>query len=80
MKNIIPLEVSEEAIQEIDSGILLEYVRQMFHFVVRLKEEAQTELEEKKENQCGDYEPQLQKLEAEIREHIKVKQKYKQFC
>lgn len=51
---------------------LLDYVRQLFFQMVRIKSDAQKEYEERRDQECLEYEPQLQKLEAEIREHIKV--------
>lgn len=44
----------------------------MFTLVSQMKNEVERELSEKKENECSDYEGMLQKLEAEVRQHIRV--------
>lgn len=51
---------------------ILSYIKQMFSLISQLKNEVERELSEKKENECNDYEAMLQKLEAEVRQHIRV--------
>lgn len=72
MRKTIPLKSKEEEIQKIEPLQLLDYIRQLFFQMARIKSDAQRELEERNENECANYEPHLQKLEAEVREHIKV--------
>lgn len=45
----------------------------MFDSTIRKQDDLQEELKSNKDNECNNYEHQLQKLEAEIREHIRVK-------
>ena len=56
----------------IDAVLLIPYLRQIFVAYAQLKSEAERELIEKKDNEGNDYEPMLQKLEAEVRQHIRV--------
>ena len=56
----------------IDASILLTYIKQIFVAYFQLKSEAEKELIEKKDNDGNEYEPMLQKLEAEVRQHIRV--------
>jgi len=51
---------------------LLQYVRLIFEKTLELKLDAEQELSIKAENECNDYEALLQKLEAEVRQHIRV--------
>lgn len=51
---------------------LLGYIKQMFSLVSQMKAEVERELSEKKDSECSDYEAMLQKLEAEVRQHIRV--------
>lgn len=68
----IPLDAEEEELLELEPLLLLEFIRQLFMKTAKMKADVQLEMEEKKEFGCAEYEPQLQKLEADIREHIKV--------
>lgn len=80
LRQTIPLEVDEEDLQGVEPTLLLDYIRQLFFQMARLKEEAQKDLIDAKENECSEYEPMLQKLEAEVREHIKIEQQLKLYC
>ena len=51
---------------------LLSYVKQIFDRTLDEKIDAERELAVKGENECNDYEAMLQKLEAEVRQHIRV--------
>lgn len=66
------MDAEEAELMLLDPLQLLDYVRQLFFQMVRIKSDAQKEYEERRDQECLEYEPQLQKLEAEIREHIKV--------
>ena len=57
---------------EIEPLLMLDFIRQLFSKIAKLKAKLQKEIDENKENQCLIYEPQLQKFEADIREHLKV--------
>lgn len=72
MKKQIPFEESEERIFSSDPLILLHHIKKIFDKVLELKSEAEKEAALRNENDCGDYEGMLQKLEAEIRQHIRV--------
>ena len=57
---------------ETDAVALVPYIRQIFTAYLQLKNQAEKELNEKKDTEGNDYEPMLQKLEAEVRQHIGV--------
>ena len=56
----------------VDPIQLLQFVRLIFEKTLELKLDAEQELAIKAENDCNDYEALLQKLEAEVRQHIRV--------
>ena len=66
------LDDDDENIMGTDATLLISYLRQIFGTYSELKSEAEKELYEKKETEGTDYEPMLQKLEAEVRQHIRV--------
>lgn len=73
MKKSIPFEDPEDTILSIDPLQLLQYIKQIFDKVLETKNEAEREILQRNENECGDYESMLQKLEAEVRQHIRVR-------
>ncbi len=72
MKKTVPFEEQEEIVVSHDSIQLLEYIRAIFDKTLEMKLEAEQDLAFKVENECNDYESSLQKLEAEVRQHIRV--------
>lgn len=72
MHKTIPLTADEEELSKLEPLVHLDFMRQAIFQIMRSKLSLQKRIEERKENECLEYEPQLQKLEAEIREHIKV--------
>ena len=72
LRKTLPIDVDERKVSMIDPIKLLGYIQQIFILVSRMKNDAEREISEKKENECSDYEAMLQKLEAEVRQHIRV--------
>lgn len=72
LKNFIPFDEPDEAFLVTDPILLLQYIKQIFDKTLELKGDAEQVLEARNENDCGDYEAMLQKLEAEVRQHIRV--------
>lgn len=68
----MPLDQGDEAIMSIDAITVIQYMNKIFDKLFELKRDAETELLAKKEDECNDYESMLQKLEAEVRQHIRV--------
>lgn len=66
------MEAEEAELMLLEPTQLLDYIRQLFFQMVRIKNDVLNEFEERMEIECATYEPQLQKYEADIREHIKV--------
>ncbi len=72
MKKTIPLEEDDEKTLASDPLALLQYMKQIYDKIYEFKVDAERELFAKKESECSDYEAMLQKLEAEVRQHIRV--------
>lgn len=51
---------------------VVSYLQHMVDVILDLKDELQHEIDKRMNSECSDYEQQLQKLEAEIRNHIRV--------
>jgi len=77
LKTTVPFDEQEEIVVSHDSIQLLEYIRTIFDKTLEMKLEAEQDLAFKVENECNDYESSLQKLEAEVRQHIRVEQQLK---
>ena len=50
----------------------LRHIKKVFDKVLEFKNDAEEELNAKNKGECSDYESMLQKLEAEVRQHIRV--------
>lgn len=72
MKKSIPLEEDDETTLQTDPVVLFKYIKQIYDKNFELKNSAEKELNDQKENGVNDYEAMLQKLEAEVRQHIRV--------
>ena len=72
LKRHVPLDQGDEAVMSIDAITVIQYMSKIFDKIFELKKEADAELQAKKEDECNDYESMLQKLEAEVRQHIRV--------
>jgi len=69
----VPFDQDEESVNSTDAMVFLQYIRKIYEKIYEFKNEAEMELSSKKENECSDYEGMLQKLEAEVRQHIRVR-------
>ena len=60
--------------------MLLKVMKELFEIAIQGKKDAEEELEKK--NDCGinEYEKLLQKLEAEVRQHIRIEQQLKLYA
>ena len=72
LRKTLPIDVEEKRISMMEPMTLLGYIKQIFSLISQLKNEVERELSEKKDSECSDYEAMLQKLEAEVRQHIRV--------
>lgn len=72
LKKTIPLEQDGEILNNTEALVVLQYIRKIYEKILELKNDAELELSAKKESECSDYEAALQKLEAEVRQHIRV--------
>lgn len=77
IKKSVPFDQDEESVNSTDAMIFLQYIRKIYEKIYEFKNEAEMELSSKKENECSDYEGMLQKLEAEVRQHIRIEQQLK---
>jgi len=77
IKKSVPFDQDEESINNTDALIFLQYIKKTHEKIYEFKNEAEMELSSKKENECSDYEGMLQKLEAEVRQHIRIEQQLK---
>ena len=66
------MDAEEKKLSIMEPVKLLGYIKQIFTSILQMKTDAEKELGTKKENECNDYEAMLQKLEAEVRQHIRV--------
>jgi hypothetical protein len=73
LKKSIPFDEDDEKTLSTDPSLLLQYIKQIYDKNIELKADAEKELSAKKESECSDYEAMLQKLEAEVRQHIRVR-------
>ena len=73
IKKSVPIDQDNDYFNNTDSLVLLQYIKKIHEKTVEFKNEAENELSAKRENECSDYEAMLQKLEAEVRNHIRVK-------
>ncbi len=73
LKKAVPIEQDDDYFTNTDPLTIVQYVKKIYNKTVELKNDADNELAAKKENECSDYEALLQKLEAEVRNHIRVK-------
>ena len=69
----MPFDQDEESVSGTDAMVFIQYIRKIYEKIYEFKNEAEMELSSKKENECSDYEGMLQKLEAEVRQHIRVR-------
>ena len=58
--------------QEEETGQVISYVEILFNIILSDKRDIEEELNTKKNGEINDYEALLQKLEAEVRQHIRV--------
>jgi len=72
LRKSIPFDEDDEKTLATDPAILLNYIKQIYEKNYEFKVDAEKELAAKKESECSDYEAMLQKLEAEVRQHIRV--------
>jgi len=72
LKKLIPFDEDDELTLQKDPIILFQYIKQIFDKNLELKNDAEKQLAEHKEDGVNDYEAMLQKLEAEVRQHIRV--------
>ena len=72
LKKQIPFEQGDEAVATTDAITIVQYINKIHNKIFELKKEADAEIIAKKEAECTDYEVMLQKLEAEVRQHIRV--------
>lgn len=72
LKKSVPIEHDNDYFNNTDSLVLLQYMKKIHEKTVEFKNEAENELSAKRDNECSDYEAMLQKLEAEVRQHIRV--------
>jgi hypothetical protein len=77
IKKSVPFDQDEESVGGTDAMVFLQYIRKIYEKIYEFKNEAEMELSSKKENECSDYEGMLQKLEAEVRQHIRIEQQLK---
>jgi hypothetical protein len=72
LKKLVPFDEDDERTAGTDPIQVLQYIKAIFDKNCELKADAEKELSAKKESECSDYEGMLQKLEAEVRQHIRV--------
>lgn len=65
-------EAHSEKLSRIDLNTIVGFVRDILFVVLKLKRDAEAELDDMRERECSDYESMLQKLEGECRQHIRV--------
>ncbi|KRX06868.1 hypothetical protein PPERSA_11513 [Pseudocohnilembus persalinus] len=56
---------------------ILNYLQKIFVYIIKAKTDTEEILFKKNEEECSDYEQMLQKLEAEVRQHIRIEQQLK---
>lgn len=68
MKKNIPLDIEKEKLSKIDPSILLMHIKDLAKYLIQIYEE------ESEENTApsNHYEKEIQKLEADVRQHIRV--------
>eukprot|EP01017_Pseudomicrothorax_dubius_P041591 TRINITY_DN6667_c0_g1_i12.p1 TRINITY_DN6667_c0_g1~~TRINITY_DN6667_c0_g1_i12.p1 ORF type:complete len:471 (-),score=84.50 TRINITY_DN6667_c0_g1_i12:87-1499(-) len=77
----IPIDESpREKLSKMDPVALALSMKETIVFLARRKEMAEAELKSKTDRECSEYESHLQKLEAEVRQHIRVEQQLKLFA
>ncbi len=72
-KKYAPLiEDDKEKLIRSDPVNTLQNIKQILGYFIRSVADLESEMSQKKEGECSDYENMLQKLEAEVRQHIRV--------
>ena len=77
LKDSIPLVEDDETIIRKDPLLLVQYIKKISEKSLELKVEEKKKLLEANDKTQSQYEPLLQKLEAEVRKHIQIEQQMK---
>jgi len=77
LKDTVSLEEDDETVVKKDSVQLAQYLKKIYEKTVELKNEEKKKLVENNDKSMSQYEPHLQKLEAEVRKHIQIEQQMK---
>jgi len=77
LKKSIPFDESDEMTLQTDPVILFQYIKAIYDKNLEIRKEAEKEISQQKETGVNDYESLLQKLEAEVRQHIRIEQQLK---
>jgi len=77
LKKSIPFDESDEMTLQTDPVILFQYIKAIYDKNLEIRKDAEKEISQQKETGVNDYESLLQKLEAEVRQHIRIEQQLK---
>ena len=72
LKKSIPFDESDEVTLQTDPVILFQYIKKIYDKNLEIRKDAEKEISQQKESDANNYESMLQKLEAEVRQHIRV--------
>jgi len=72
LKKSIPFDESDEMTLQTDPITLFQYIKLVYDKNADMRKDAEKEISQQKESGVNDYETMLQKLEAEVRQHIRV--------
>jgi len=77
LKKSIPFDESDEVTLQTDPVILFQFIKKIYDKNLEIRKDAEKEISQQKESDANNYESMLQKLEAEVRQHIRIEQQLK---
>ncbi|EAS02747.2 hypothetical protein TTHERM_00348370 (macronuclear) [Tetrahymena thermophila SB210] len=80
LRRVVPIDEDKSVIMNADFSTVLHYINQISSYLINQKHELEQIIEKKNSDECSDYESCLQKLEAEVRQHIRIEQQLKLYA
>ncbi|KAL4448697.1 hypothetical protein ABPG74_012786 [Tetrahymena malaccensis] len=80
LRRIVAINEDDITIMNEDFSTILHYINQIASYLITQKHELEQIIEKKNSDECSDYESCLQKLEAEVRQHIRIEQQLKLYA
>jgi len=77
LKDTVPVQEDDEAAVKKDPLVIASYIKKVYEKSLEVGADEKKQLEDSNEKTMSQYEPMLQKLEAEVRKHIQIEQQMK---